>query len=405
LDKFRYNDATLLDDMMMKYINAAILILSILLLPVSQAAGQAKPVSEGDQAAQYYNLPLCLPGMVNDGTCLFLGPAQTVHEMREAGFPYPPMDLPAAEPSPALNIMPVSVARINLDEDDPAPIYGSFADAVAGTNPISQIAQGEMRWVSYVNLMYDDNNKAYVQLSSGGWLRASPAAIPDFQGLVFFETPRNDFGWVVDQTPTYQAPSFSAAVSIEPYYREDVFQVFNQVEAEGVTWYQVAPEAWLNSMKFRVVNVNPTRPEGVETDRWIEINLLQQTLSVYEDGQLIFATLIASGVENFYTQPGVFQIYEKKPLELMQGAFEADRSDFYFLQDVPWTMYFDQARALHAAYWRTFFGYPQSHGCVNLSPGDAKWLFEWADVGETVWVHDPSGRTPTDAEYYGPGAP
>ncbi len=172
-----------------------------------------------------------------------------------------------------------------------------------------------------------------------------------------------------------------------------------------MTWYQVAPDAWVNSMKFRVVNVNPTRPEGVEADRWIEINLLQQTLSVYEDGQLIFATLIASGVENFYTQPGVFQIYEKKPLELMQGAFEADRSDFYFLQDVPWTMYFDQARALHAAYWRTFFGYPQSHGCVNLSPGDAKWLFEWADVGETVWVHDPSGRTPTDAEYYGPGAP
>jgi lipoprotein-anchoring transpeptidase ErfK/SrfK len=68
-------------------------------------------------------------------------------------------------------------------------------------------------------------------------------------------------------------------------------------------------------------------------------------------------------------------------------------------------MYFDEARALHAAYRRTFFGYPQSHGCVNLSPGDANWLFQWADEGDYVWVHDPSGQTPTDPDFYGPGAP
>jgi lipoprotein-anchoring transpeptidase ErfK/SrfK len=128
-------------------------------------------------------------------------------------------------------------------------------------------------------------------------------------------------------------------------------------------------------------------------------------MMVYEDGRLLFATLMASGVDPFFTQPGLFTIYEKKPLETMQGAFEADRSDFYYLEDVPWTMYFDQARALHTAYWRTFFGYPQSHGCVNLSPGDAKWVFDWANEGDYVWVHDPSGMTPTDPNLYGPGAP
>jgi lipoprotein-anchoring transpeptidase ErfK/SrfK len=89
----------------------------------------------------------------------------------------------------------------------------------------------------------------------------------------------------------------------------------------------------------------------------------------------------------------------------MQGATAEDRSDFYYLQDVPWTMYFDEARALHAAYWRTYFGYPASHGCVNLSPTDANWLFHWAEEGDYVWVHDPSGETPTDPDLYGPGAP
>jgi len=152
--------------------------------------------------------------------------------------------------------------------------------------------------------------------------------------------------------------------------------VFSTVESGGVTWFQIAQGECVNSLKARAISIRPHPPEGVDTGRWIEIDLLQQILTVYEDGKLLFATLIASGLEPFYTQPGLFQIYVKKPLETMQ-----------------------------AAYWRTFFGYPQSHGCVNLSPGDAQWLFQWANEGDYVWVHDPSGRTPIDEDYYGPGVP
>ena len=77
-----------------------------------------------------------------------------------------------------------------------------------------------------------------------------------------------------------------------------------------------------------------------------------------------------------------------------------DPTDYYYLDNVPWTMYFDKARALHGAYWRTRFGYPQSHGCVNLSVGDAHWLFNWAHEGDYVYVHDSSGLTPTDPALY-----
>jgi lipoprotein-anchoring transpeptidase ErfK/SrfK len=80
----------------------------------------------------------------------------------------------------------------------------------------------------------------------------------------------------------------------------------------------------------------------------------------------------------------------------MSGAFEADRSDYYYLAEVPWTLYFDEARALHGAYWRARLGFVQSHGCVNLTVTDSHWLFNWATVGDWVWVHDPSGRTPED---------
>jgi lipoprotein-anchoring transpeptidase ErfK/SrfK len=148
---------------------------------------------------------------------------------------------------------------------------------------------------------------------------------------------------------------------------------------------------------------NATPPEGVTNGRWIEVNLEEQTVAVYDGNRLVYATMIATGQEPFFTRPGLFPIYKKLETTPMSGSFEADRSDYYQLQDVPWTMYYDKARALHGAYWRTRFGFPQSHGCVNLSPGDAHWLFDWAQEGDWVYVWDPSGETPTDPSFYGDG--
>jgi len=128
-----------------------------------------------------------------------------------------------------------------------------------------------------------------------------------------------------------------------------------------------------------------------------DVNLTEQTLAVYDNRELVFATVIASGLEPFWTKPGTFQIFQKKETETMRNN---DPSDFYYLDNVPWTMYFDGARAIHGAYWRTRFGYPQSHGCVNLSAGDSHWLFNWATEGDWVHVHDPSGLTPTDPNLY-----
>lgn len=87
----------------------------------------------------------------------------------------------------------------------------------------------------------------------------------------------------------------------------------------------------------------------------------------------------------------------------MTGVFEADRSDYYYLEDVPYIMYYDEKRALHGAYWQTLLGYQRSHGCVNLSVADSHWLYDWAKDGEYVYVWDPSGKTPTDPALYGAG--
>ena len=50
----------------------------------------------------------------------------------------------------------------------------------------------------------------------------------------------------------------------------------------------------------------------------------------------------------------------------------------YLVQGVPWVLLFQGHNALHGAYWHDSFGRKKSHGCVNLAPLDARWVFEWA---------------------------
>jgi lipoprotein-anchoring transpeptidase ErfK/SrfK len=208
---------------------------------------------------------------------------------------------------------------------------------------------------------------------------------------------------MVDHARARSAPGYNYPEVGEIIMRETAVQIYQVQAADGVDWYQIGPGQWMERRYLRQVRINTTPPAGVTGGRWIEVNLYDQTLSVYDQGQLVFATMVASGGDPFFTRPGLFQVYQKKPLETMQGAFEADRSDFYYLEDVPWTMYFDQARALHGAYWRAWFGYAGTHGCVNLSIGDSAWLFQWAKEGDWVYVWDPSGETPTDPSLYTAG--
>jgi lipoprotein-anchoring transpeptidase ErfK/SrfK len=50
-------------------------------------------------------------------------------------------------------------------------------------------------------------------------------------------------------------------------------------------------------------------------------------------------------------------------------------------------MYFDGQISLHGAYWHDMFGYPMSHGCVNMSISDAHWLFDWTAATPNAAVY------------------
>ncbi|MEX2162205.1 MAG: L,D-transpeptidase [Anaerolineales bacterium] len=351
--------------------------------------------------------PLCLPGPypVNED-CLPYGSWAYFAELAQLGITLPPQPLSYTVPDLNLSLVPYYYGKVNTGRGGAqVPVFASIEDAQKGKTVLRYLEPG-FDYVSYIDVQVIDGKKFYM-IQPGEWMRGGDVsggvAVSQFMGLQFTATPERKFGWVLQAKDARQSPSGEAAPNGQQFVRWDLIQVYDTREAEGLTWYMVGPDAWIDSKDTALVYPAAAPPAGVENGRWIEVNLFEQTLSVYQDNHLVYATLLSSGVPGFWTRPGLFQIREKLETTPMRGSFEADRSDYYYLEDVPWTMYFDEARALHGAYWHTKFGYEQSHGCVNLSTGDSRWIFDWAVLGDWVYVWDPSGVTPEDPSLYGSG--
>ena len=346
---------------------------------------------------------LCLPGgsESTSGDCLLAGPSRRLSELSSMGITFPANPLPLVHPPYELFKVPFSYALLDNTE---VPLYATLEDAI-NNHPSGSLAKSKLKYISYVKLEVTDQGKFY-QDASGQWMSADfvrRVAIPYYQGYLLKADLSGSFGWVLQETRSRSAPGYAAPETKHSYFRLDMVHVYDTRVVDNMEWEMVGPDEWIEHRFVGKVTTNSTPPEGVTNGRWIEVNLFEQTLMVYDNQKLIFATLVATGSKPFYTRPGTFKIYKKLVNDEMYGAFEADRSDYYYLEDVPYIMYYDEARALHGAYWNTMLGYPASHGCVNLSVADAHWLFDWANEGDTVYVWDPSGKTPTDPSYYGPG--
>ncbi|MBI3738985.1 MAG: L,D-transpeptidase [Chloroflexi bacterium] len=373
-----------------------ILSIGLLLIPLNTQPVQAQdtnPPPEPDSGAV-----VCQPGvyLTQPDDCLPLGPSIYLTDLARLGLTIPSTPLPAFKPDKSLTQLPYRY--FHLDKDY-VPVLAAPGDTAGGQTFLPGFV-----YVSYVDRV-DTGHGVYYLLQSGGWIPGKGARVGEisaFQGLQFSSTPRNSFGWTFEDIPVQIAPGYNQPVTGRRLYPFTVIQIYDTQNVDGADWNIIGPDQWVEARKVAQVEVNTTPPDGSNnTTRWIDVNLAEQTLAVYENNQLVFATVIASGLEPFWTRPGLFQIQQKKETETMRNN---DPTDFYYLDNVPWTMYFDGPRALHGAYWRTRFGYPQSHGCVNLSVGDAHWLFNWAHEGDWVWVHDPTGQTPTDPALYKGGA-
>ncbi len=126
------------------------------------------------------------------------------------------------------------------------------------------------------------------------------------------------------------------------------------------------------------------RPAGVRADeRWIDINLTTQALTAYEGDTPVFSTLISSGISSRRTVTGQFRVWLRVPSQTMDGR----RLGYdYYLENVPYVMYFYRDFAIHGTYWHNNFGTPMSSGCVNMRIDEAEWLYNWSRLGTLVNV-------------------
>jgi hypothetical protein len=243
----------------------------------------------------------------------------------------------------------------------------------------------------------------FYRLRSEEYVSAKSLAIyspSTFHGLRWLTQPTNDTAWVLWDTRVSPAPGMppSKTVPIIPRYR---IVTLKQVKVvSGSSWYQIGEGEWLSQYRLAIVKRSAPPPQIPSGEKWIDVNLFEQTLAGFEGDRMVYSTLISSGLPKWDTAPGLFRIWGKVQKAKMTGQEGAP--DFYYLEDVPWTMYFNRDTALHAAYWHDGFGSPHSHGCVNLAPADAMWLFQWASPAETasnwtfasakdrgtwIWVH------------------
>jgi hypothetical protein len=165
---------------------------------------------------------------------------------------------------------------------------------------------------------------------------------------------------------------------------------------DGTRWHELlAPPEGVPAGTY-LVNDAATRVDGATeypyqvgpNDLWIEVSLQRQSLVLYRGLTPIFVTLVSTGVDvngdpetSRATPRGHFRIHSKHISWRMAGdekppAKEGEQPDpKYRIDDVPYVQYFQAGYALHAAFWHDSFGQPKSHGCINLSPRDALWMF------------------------------
>jgi hypothetical protein len=160
---------------------------------------------------------------------------------------------------------------------------------------------------------------------------------------------------------------------------------------------------WCAADAFRPITpeeIAPIRPEVA--DKKVVVNLSYQTLSCYEGNSEVYFCRIASGakfdaagnaVDKWSTPLGAHLPWRKVISIHMSGGSTGAGWD---TPGIAWTTLFDpDGAAIHSTFWHNDFGTPRSHGCVNASPEDSKWIFRWATPAVTL--------DPGNVEIHGPG--
>lgn len=292
-------------------------------------------------------------------------------------------------------VQPLPIDEALLYDRDYRQIDGAFSMHASPNSP-----ERETFGPGYTFLTVIEQSGEWSRVGDNQWVQTeilSDAIAPSrFAGALLPHDEELPYpvAWTLWHLRGSKTPGGPEAADNPFLYRYTRVYIYATVEVNGYYWYQIGPDQWVH--QFKVAKLLPVnKPEEVDTEKWISVDLYEQVAIAYEGDRPVFATLVSSGLEDWPTNEGIFHVYVRFRRTRMSGAYA--QPDFYYLQEVPWTMYFDDQIALHGAYWHDGFGFRRSHGCVNLTITDAHWLFHWAEseydyqagdlVGPAVFVY------------------
>lgn len=232
---------------------------------------------------------------------------------------------------------------------------------------------------NFVTALNQENGWTRINLNE--WVRSDILETVNWQVSSFtgVELPEegleHTMAWALVNMYPSPEPGAGPSERFDLIFRYTRMSIYATDVVDGIKWYLVGPDQWVHQHRVALFLPLAEVPESVTTERWVGIDLYEQVITAYEGSTPVFTTLTSTGLPRWPTYEGTFNIYFRKFRDDMTWGTVGD--DFYYLEEVPWTMFFDEGRALHGAFWHDGFGYRRSHGCVNMTITDAYWMYHW----------------------------
>jgi len=186
--------------------------------------------------------------------------------------------------------------------------------------------------------------------------------------------------------------SYQAHKNLPPrfYYSQILWVDLVDTGADGKIWYRVNEKygnpgdlLWVPAEALRPISsdeLTPIRPEVENKQIVVDVTDSRQSLSCLEDGREVYYCRVSSGKAPYTTPLSAFDskgfnIWRKlHSIQMAGGSNQAG----WMIPGIGWATFFlGSGVAIHSTFWHNNFGEPSSHGCVNVAPKDAKWIFRW----------------------------
>ena len=137
----------------------------------------------------------------------------------------------------------------------------------------------------------------------------------------------------------------------------------------------------------------------------VVVSLIEQSWRLYQNGKLVKAFQITSGQYERPTPPGLWQIFVRQSPTVFKSSEPKGSAFWYPDTKINYAMeYHEGGYFFHDSWWRVNYGvgtnFPHydtggdesfagngSHGCINMAPADAAWMYANTGYGLAVLIY------------------